>query len=269
MASLEGANMPTIKDRMLSMGQMVEMQDSLNKIINKHWRTAGHKDSLTSFHFATQILVESVEMIDESGVEHTWWKHIEDTGFDEFNFKLEIIDMLHFYLSSFILVYRDRHDNKFNPNPEWNDWFMGSDVTTIFNTDINLDTFERLLHDTNKLDHEQYVRMVREMASLDRMGAPEVVDPIFEKMAYGLFHTFLTLARIECQEVSAIFQAKMELNRFRQSEGYKSGKYAKVKDGIQDNQRLEEIVKEFLDDRSLTLGWVRKKTRDTFFQLTV
>ena len=261
--------MPTLKERALSLGKMLEMQDSLNKIINKNWRKAGHKDSLSFYHFATEMIVESVEMIDESGIEHTWWKNVGSEDFDEFNFKIEIIDMLHFYLSGIILVHRDRNNNKYNPNPDWDDWYMGADVTSVFNKDVDLSNFDRLLEDTNKLDHKQYVVMVRELASLDKMAVKEVAQPIFERMAYGAFHAFLTLARLDCQEASALFQAKMELNRFRQSEGYKSGKYVKVKDGIQDNERLQPIVQEFLDNKDRTLGWVAKKTRDTFFQLTV
>ena len=259
--------MPTIKERMLSFGEIANMQDSLNAVINKQWRNIGHKESLTVHNFATELLVESVELIEDSGVEHAWWKQVKQDNFDSFNVKIEIIDMLHFFISQVILVETKRKQNKFSVPVLWDQLYMGVDVTEMF-ADGESD-LDKLLNDGNKLNHEIFATMLHEMTGIFKFENPEVTDDIFYRYCYGLFHSFLSYPGISCQEMSAIYQAKMELNRFRQSKGYKTGNYKKVVDGVEDNQRLQSIVNEFMEDTSKTLAWVRKKTRDAFFQSTV
>lgn len=256
-----------LKDRFMNVKDMLEAQDSLNKIINPQWRNIGNKNAHSPYMHQVQILEESIEMIG-SGVKHQWWKKVDTSNFDMFNFKIELIDMLHFYLSQYILLKVEGEGNKLEfDGLGFEDMYFGCDVADIGNEQFDLSNFATLLKNTNELNHEEFMIAVREIVSLDKFAA-QVDGKQLSRIFYGAFNYLVTLARLEGQELSALFVAKMELNRFRQSEGYKSGKYVKVRDGMEDNERLQPIVEEFLENKELTLGWVRKNVRDVFFKLT-
>lgn len=253
-----------LKDRVLSLADYIELQDKLNDITMPGWRNVGGKNQLTVDHFLTEFVVESVELVD-SGVEHKWWKHIDPAEYNEYNVKIELIDMFHFYLGALIILLVK--DNKLVVPEDMDEMFFGCDVTTIFNQEFDLEKFDRLIVDGNKLHHASYIEAIRSILQLPDI-ASNAAPSLFNRVAYGLMNGIFTLARMPADEISAVYRAKCELNRIRQSKGYKNGTYVKVVDGVEDNERMRAIIEEFMSDKQKTLAWVAKSVRDKFFTTT-
>lgn len=266
MAKTEAKN---IKDRILSMGELAEKQDWLNSNAFKkpNWRNVGHKDELTFFHFSTQIARELVELIESDGIVNSWWKHHKDNDIDTFNVKIEAIDILHFHMACYIRSIVENNSNKLDIPKKAYDCFFGSDVAELA-SNTTVDDFPKLINN-GELNYQEFTMLMNEFMATDqkvRSYPTESRLNVVSTIYYGVFQVLSTLLRMNSQEISAIFVAKYELNRFRQTDGYKNGSYVKVVDGVEDNQRLKPIVDQFLSDTTLTLGWVTKTTRDTFFK---
>ena len=72
--------------------QIIDLQNEFNKVINPEWKNAG-------YNFDTAILVEAVELIDS--FHWAWWKD----GVDNLaNAKVEVVDILHFLLSDWMIT---------------------------------------------------------------------------------------------------------------------------------------------------------------------
>lgn len=70
---------------------MLEMQDAMNRKVNKNWRDAGYP-------WYRAIWTECAEMLDHYGWK--WWKHQKP---DMEQVKLEVVDIWHFALSIHLL----------------------------------------------------------------------------------------------------------------------------------------------------------------------
>jgi len=243
------------KSRNYSIFQLTSKQDELNEYIIKGW-----KGVLTDCHFQTEIIDEASEFLG-SGVSHKWWKYTDPATFDQWNLKIEVIDIMHFYLSCMIL------------------WEMGMDTqreacsndADIFGTS-SFDQFSSVYIGTdegptysagpvisgeNVLDHCTFVGHVRSLLT----NQTDVYKMI--RILDGLVST----VGLTSEEMSAIFAAKSKLNEIRASSGYKDGTYVKVDNGVEDNQRLQPLVDAFLADPTMTLETLRQNVFDEFYDV--
>lgn len=246
------------EQRNLAVSTMMTKQAELNEFTLKGW-----DDRLSPDHFCTAIMNEIGGEFLDSNVEWKWWKYTDPTLFDEWNAKIEIIDVVHFYLSIIVMAHRTSVSlsdsscmcpgQTFETGDEFGQYrsnYVGVDQGEDF-SDIGL------LEYTNKLNHHNYMGVVREM----------ICNPT--KPVYDMISTLDRLVSsmgLSSEEVSAIYSAKAMLNYIRANDGkYMDGTYVKVVDGVEDNARLEPLVEAFLEDSSMTLSTLEQNVLDAFY----
>lgn len=214
--------------RVFNIKDMCEIQDILNEHTIFNW-----KQELNSNHFITAIIDELAEFL--GSVNWSWWK--KPKKLNEWNLKIEAIDILHFSLS--ILILRGMHlsfrDYVLCQNSKGRNYMI----------DIH-----------GKLDHNVF-------------ASHTVVLLMTNNVYLYQLNDFLDSIGMTAEEVSALYIAKAELNFIRQSNGYKTGEYVKVIDGKEDNERLEEIVYSFLNNKLLSLNDVKRMVQEEFFTKSV
>lgn len=238
-------------NRRLSLKQLLEFQDELNKVVAPTW------DSLRSTDdFRTAIISELGEFLNDHGIAFKWWKYQDPALYAEFDTKVEVIDIVHFYLSIMIMEYRksvDAYDFSSHTSDEFIDFdyvYVGSDKGNSY-SDIGL------VGIGNVLDHDAFMERVRELV--------QNTDDMF--FMIDTLDKFISAGEMTCEYASAVYVAKHELNMFRQTAGYKDGTYVKVNDGLEDNQRMEPLITAFMDDSTMTLSSLRQNVSDAFYEL--
>lgn len=182
--------------------QIIDLQNEFNKVINPDWRNAG-------YNFDTAILVEAVELIDSFSWK--WWKD----GVDNLaNAKVEVVDILHFCLSEW-MVYDNNYsriaDNLANITSceVWDKWH-------IYGNSQYIKCVKYFLTDCNKLQG---------YASMDSF-ITLIASPLFTSP----------------EELINMYLAKNILNKIRQEFGYKSGTYIKMWGDVEDNVIVMQLA---------------------------
>lgn len=212
-----------MKKRVLTVKEMADIQDRLNELTQNDW-----KNTLTKDHFRVALFDELAELLG-SGRKWKWWKASGNP--DTFNEKIEVIDVVHFYLSVMMLEY------------------IYLDTTTVLGLSKD-EVLMNWLYDEDAFSHGEFMKQARQL--------------LMNGSSFFL-NEFVRSAGLTQEETSALYVAKATLNEIRQSQGYKTGEYVKVKDGIEDNQRLKNIIEDYLSDPSKTLEDVRERTEQEFF----
>jgi dimeric dUTPase (all-alpha-NTP-PPase superfamily) len=187
--------------------QIADMQIKNNNKTYPSWRD----DNLD---WETAIIVEAVEAIDS--LNWKWWKKQET---DILNLKIEMVDILHFLLSSLIAYKQDIGvlDRTLNSYFE-------------FEVDVGINmeaTLKNLL-----------LEIASEALNLrSTVGSFEDLSIAFSSAAGAIFNSK--------QELYQMYVAKNWLNTFRQENGYKDGTYKKIIDGEEDNKLLFKLVEEY------------------------
>jgi len=203
-----------------------EMVDIQDQL-NEHTVTNWRK-TLNANDFKTAMFDELSELLNSS--HWKWWSN-KKVEVDYWNLKVEAIDILHFALSIYIM------QNTAKPSE---DLILG-----MYNTTNNY-----MIND-GMIDRNVFINKACAVLTNNN---PVAIDDLFNSL--GLL----------AEEVSAIYTAKSELNFIRQDQGYKDGTYVKIQDGIEDNVKLEEVVRHFLFDTVLTLDELRQNVRGTFYE---
>jgi len=244
--------------RSFNLLEMCETQDKLNKFIEPHWRNKSHKNFLHANRFCIAAIFEMVELVSDSNVNYKWWKH-HSGEVDKWNVKIEAIDILHFVLGIVITKSQELYDKPL--------------IELLENKELghekfNMDGVERLINNGNlnsTMFFEFISALIQFTALPERSGTSEFE---FVSYVYGILNSLFVLLRMPSDEISAIYMAKVTLNEIRQSDGYKNGTYVKIQDGVEDNQKLEPIVREFLEDDTKSLNWIALKVRSEMFKST-
>lgn len=191
---------------------MLGMQDSMNRMVFPDW--AGRR---LSWHRA--VYVEAAEYLEHLGT-WKWWKKGQP-DFPQAN--MELVDIWHFGLSWYI----ERFGQPLGSEA------LNTAVTrrvkdAVAATEAALNAAGGLA--TDEMRHEQ-------------------VDALVAKAGGRLFDTasFVKLLAYSGMDFDSLFQryvGKNQLNRFRQSNGYKAGTYVKVWNGREDNVYLDEFLSE-------------------------
>lgn len=219
--------------RVLSFHEIARMQDELNTKAdpnNPDWIAAR---TPAQFSFAANAeLVELAESIEkgEKGSLWKWWK--KPASPDMWNVKIEIIDAVHFLVSRAIL--------------------LGYPAPTIDTyPDAPTEQSNNLFLEDGKIDLNFLNQIMSHVTNADGSGCFGVIVALCHSVGMTL------------SEMSAIYLAKYTLNEIRYEGGYYAEEYAKYKEGVEDNELLEQVVKQYLEDESLAYSTVNNLVRNT------
>ena len=172
---------------------MLEMQDAMNAHVNPQWRTADNA-------WYRAIWTECAEMLDHYGWK--WWKH-QSPDLDQV--RLELVDILHFAMSDYLL--RE----------------AGYDAAA-----------ERILAELGDPRREADIRV-----AIETMAHSTIEH---QSMHFSDFANIMALVEMDFDTLYRTYVGKNVLNFFRQDHGYKDGSYVKVWQGREDNEHLAELL---------------------------
>ena len=178
-----------MKERLLV---MLEMQDAMNSRVNPDWRSAGNA-------WYRAIWTECAEMLDHYGWK--WWKHQQP---DLEQVKLELVDIMHFAMSDYLLQDDD------------------AAVAARIEAELRAPRGEGDIRE-----------------SIEQMAQSTIAG---RTMHYSDFARVMLLIDMSFDELYRHYVGKNVLNFFRQDHGYKEGSYVKLWDGREDNEHLVEVV---------------------------
>ena len=172
---------------------MLELQDAMNAKVHPEWRGQNNP-------WYRAIWIECAEMMDHYGWK--WWKKQEP---DMEQVKLELVDIWHFGLSSFLQQ-----------------------------GDVKPDVVYTMYLHHKQMAYQDFLQ-IAEAFSEATISAERFVLPGFFDLMNSIGMTF--------DELYSSYIGKNVLNFFRQDNGYKTGTYRKHwHDGREDNEHLNEIM---------------------------
>lgn len=186
--------------------QIVELQDSFNSKLNQNWKTA-------NYDWASYLMVESAEQLDSLDIYH--WKNKKN---DLDNFKVEVIDNLHFLTS----LWQTISDNE--------------GVATLFNT-----KFAKV----SKMEQDEKDTLV----TLTKYFTLKVLEFDFTRhsahLATATETLFKLMIKLDINSPQKVYQeylVKNALNIFRKNKGYKEGTYIKTWGVDESENSIEDNV---------------------------
>jgi len=194
--------------------EVVELQDTFNSLVDEEWRNKQYK-------WNRYVWVECAELMESLDFKH--WKH-QDIDWE--NVKVELVDILHFVLSSAIGTF-------------------GKDVTIEIVKKANNNISRRLD------DIEEFRGKVDELVYLASSICvkKDVTTQKYQTMFEIIFQlwdsVFLLYPMYEYVSIFRVYIVKNVLNKFRQDNGYKEGNYKKIWNGVEDNVVAMEQSRKF------------------------
>jgi dimeric dUTPase (all-alpha-NTP-PPase superfamily) len=172
---------------------MLEMQDAMNTRVNADWRKRDNA-------WYRAIWTECAEMLDHYGWK--WWKHQQP---DLEQVRLELVDIMHFAMSDYLL--------------------KDDDIEAVA---------ERI---------EAELRAPRQAPDL-RVAIESMAQSTIarQSMHFSDFASLMQLLEMDFDDLYRSYVGKNVLNFFRQDHGYKDGSYLKLWNGREDNEHLVEVV---------------------------
>lgn len=187
---------------------MLEMQQKMNAKINPDWKNKGYQ-------FLRAAMVEGVE-----AMEHRGWKWWKKQQCDLPQLQMEYVDIWHFALSDFFIKHPDK---------------TVDEIANFILSQVNLKD--------NKIIADGKEFIISDMNELEKM---EVMIGLaaFKKFSVPLFESLMKEAQLNWGDLYRQYVGKNALNIFRQNNGYNDGSYIKIWNGREDNEHLQEIMKE-------------------------
>jgi len=198
---------------------MLELQQQLNDATNG----SGWEDGVTKnnkpIDWRRCMHLELAELIESYPWKH--WKNI-DAQPDYENIKIETVDIWHFIMSEALRIYKTDSLGDIQK--------LSSDITSMpkYQKFISGET-------QNKLDNYEQIAVHEQMYKA--LFCDQSIDTIINQ-----FFDIATVAKLNLEELYALYIGKNILNQFRQDNGYKDGSYIKVWNGKEDNVVMQEIL---------------------------
>ena len=174
---------------------MLELQDAMNSRVNSDWREANNE-------WYRAIWTECAEMLDHYGWK--WWKH-QQPDLDQV--RLELVDIMHFAMSDYLLQEGD-----------------------------NDKVADRIIAELSDPATSDDIR-----AAIEAMAQSTIAN---RSMNYSSFANIMALIDMDFDLLYRMYIGKNVLNFFRQDHGYKDGSYVKVWDHREDNEHLADLLSE-------------------------
>lgn len=183
---------------------MLTLQDRLNGLINPAWIGAGQR-------FLRAAFVESAEAL-----EHHGWKWWKKQTIDLPQVQMELVDILHFYLSHTLVDAKGSADQ----------------AAAMVAHDLRGPA-------TIMLDGTTY-----ELATLDVPALLELIGglAVCGRASYKVLEATMTACELSWDDTFKQYVSKNMLNIFRQDNGYKAGTYIKMWNGEEDNVVLARLM---------------------------
>lgn len=177
--------------------ELLSMQNQLEEHISgPDWRTLGHNYRLC-------IIMEACEAIDHFG-----WKHWKAHETDVAAVKMELVDILHFWLAH------------------------------CLSTDVNsTELAGNIAYGMSHLEDMEEATFIMAMAGV--IGAVSSIG----HMPTVNFFVAMDRVGMTWDEMRMLYLTKHTLNTFRRDHGYKEGTYIKDWDGIEDNVHAHALAK--------------------------
>ena len=172
---------------------MLEMQDAMNARVNPDWRQANNA-------WYRAIWTECAEMLDHYGWK--WWKHQQP---DLEQVQLELVDIMHFAMSDYLLQDTDNEAVATRIEAELSDPRQSTDI-------------------------RQAIELMAQ-TTIER-----------QSMHFSDFANIMALIDMDFDQLYRMYIGKNVLNFFRQDHGYKEGSYIKVWQDREDNEHLAELL---------------------------
>ena len=183
---------------------MLSLQDRLNVRIDPAWIGAGQR-------FLRAAFVESAEAL-----EHHGWKWWKKQTIDLPQVQMELIDILHFYLSHTLV--------QAGGSPEQAAALVTQDLQSSGHITLDGQSFE--------------------LATLDVPTLLELIGglAVCQRASYLTLQATMTACALSWDEAFKQYISKNMLNIFRQDNGYKAGTYIKMWNGEEDNVVLARLM---------------------------
>ena len=214
----------SLDKRKLNVGEILDMQDQLNSKADPN--NPNWRTVRKKEDFLLAGILELAELIESTPWK--WWKKKQIN--DLWNIKIEAIDILHFILSIELL----------NPQKDKRKFILGTKSIP----------YKLLTNSSQTINRTYAFQLIKEM-TLDK-------DPI------ELINKIVLSIGLTSEEMSAIYTAKYSLNEIRWSTGYADGSYQKIRQGMEDNVFLQNIVENFVSTPTKTLADIRKEVFKMF-----
>ena len=172
---------------------MLEMQDAMNARVNPELRQAGNA-------WYRAIWTECAEMLDHYGWK--WWKHQQP---DLEQVQLELVDILHFAMSDYLLQDSDNDAVAARIEAELSDPRQSTDIRS----------------------------------AIEIMAQSTIAQ---QSMHFSDFANIMALIEMDFDQLYRTYVGKNVLNFFRQDHGYKDGSYIKIWNGREDNEHLVDVL---------------------------
>ncbi|WP_249278389.1 dUTP diphosphatase [Bordetella genomosp. 7] len=183
---------------------MLKLQDRLNSLINPQWIDGGAR-------FLRAAFVESAEAL-----EHYGWKWWKKQSTDLPQVQMELIDILHFYLSHTLVSAKG----------------CATDAALLLVADL-------AAPDTIVLDGNPH--------RLEALDVPQLLEligglAVCGRASYKTLECTMARCGLTWDEAFNQYVSKNVLNIFRQENGYQAGTYIKMWHGEEDNVVLARLM---------------------------
>jgi dimeric dUTPase (all-alpha-NTP-PPase superfamily) len=202
------------KEKML---RCLELQDKLNSKINTNW-----KEERTERDFFRAVWLETAELMEE--LPWKWWKKVE-TDYD--NLQIEVVDIFHFLLSLALL--KDYRWKKYD--------------SSVSYVDMIVPFFYLGLENSDKLNTDGLIIKAEEIVKQSLSGNDTAVFLNFAEIVKSVFEDF--------NQLYLLYIGKNILNHIRQENGYNTGTYKKIINGLEDNKYLTQVIKQVNSEEEL------------------
>jgi hypothetical protein len=207
-------NNPKVISQLLT---MLNYQKQLNDVFDPQWRVNRHQ-------YLRAVVVEGGEAIDHHG--YKWWK-LQNKDLPQM--QLEVVDILHFYLSE--------------------------------TARLHLENDEAVLHE-EWLNDEKVIRFDDKNYLIKRLSLLEKIELIIglavsRRMSWALFRAIQEDVELDFAALHHQYAAKNVLNLLRQRHGDKKGEYIKVWEGEEDNVHLSRQMEVWAEDETMDVLYGR------------
>lgn len=198
---------------------MLHYQEQLNNVFDPEWRINRHS-------YLRAATVEGAEFIEHHG--YKWWKAQRK---DVVQMQLELVDVIHFYLSEVARIANDPEKAKVALLEAW-----GQEEAVVM------------------FDGQAYV-----LADLPTLEKVDLMIGLAcaKRISWSLYRAVMADAGMSFDQLYAIYAAKNVLNLFRQHNGDKQGTYIKIWSGREDNLFLEDLMQNWQPDHGMDVLYAR------------